>query len=98
MLTEENKMSRLEFCLGERGANGLYNDMYDHIHVDEKMFLLTKEVQRYILAEGEEAPHRTVAHKTSIPKVMFCAANTCPRWDAVSHQTEDYQEVGLLGS
>jgi hypothetical protein len=46
------------------------------------MFLLTKEVQRYILAAGEEAPHRTLAHKTYIPKVMFCAANAPPKWDA----------------
>jgi hypothetical protein len=38
MLTEENKMSRMELWLGERGANGLYKDMYDRIHVDEKMF------------------------------------------------------------
>jgi hypothetical protein len=94
MLTEENKLSRLEFCLGERRANGLYNDMYDRIHVDEKMFLLTKEVHRYILAAGEGAPHRTVAHKTYIPKVMFCAANARPRWDAGRNQQFD-GKVGM---
>jgi hypothetical protein len=56
--------------------------MYDLIHVDEKVFLLTKEVERYILAQGEEVPHRIVANKLHIPKVMFLAANGQPRWDA----------------
>jgi hypothetical protein len=58
MLTEENKLRRMELCLSERGANGLFKDMYAYIHVDENMFLLTKEVKRYIiLAEGKEAMH-----------------------------------------
>jgi hypothetical protein len=86
MLTEGNKLSRMHFCLSERGANGLFKDMFDCIHVDEKMFLLTKEVERYILAEGKEAPLRTLVHKSYIPKVMFYAANTCPRRGAGSNQ------------
>jgi hypothetical protein len=94
MLTEENKLNRMELYLGERGANGWYKEKYNCIHVDEKMFLLTKEVERYILAEGEEAPHRTIAHKLYIPKVMFCAANACPRWDAGRNEMFD-GKVGM---
>ncbi len=45
MLTEENNLSRMEFCLSERGANELVKDIYGCIHVDEKMFLLTREVE-----------------------------------------------------
>jgi hypothetical protein len=66
MLTEENKLYQLEFCLNERANNGIFNEMYDHIHVDEKFFLLTKEVEQYILAQGEEGPHRTLSHKSSL--------------------------------
>jgi hypothetical protein len=86
MLTDVNKLHRLDFCLEERAHNGLFKEMYDRIHVDEKFFHLTKEVQRYILAEGEENPHRTVSHKSHIPKVMFMAANARPRWDAGRNQ------------
>jgi hypothetical protein len=79
MLSDKNKLSRMEFCLNERGPNGLSKDLFDRIHVDEKMFLLTKEVERYILAEGKEAPLQSITHKSYIPKVMFYAANACPR-------------------
>jgi hypothetical protein len=74
---------RLEFCLNERADNGLFKDMYDHIHVDEKFFLLTKEVELYILTEGEKGPRLScLSHKSHIPKVMFYTANAHPRWDA----------------
>jgi hypothetical protein len=52
------------------------------IHGDRKFFLLTKEVEQYILAQGEEGLHQTVSHKSHIPKVMVFAANGRPRWDA----------------
>jgi hypothetical protein len=32
--------------------------MYDHIHMDEKFFILTKEVEQYILAEGVNSIHQ----------------------------------------
>jgi hypothetical protein len=50
------------------------------------MVLLTKEVNQYILAEGEEAPLRTIADKSYILKVIFYAENTRPRWDAGRNQ------------
>jgi hypothetical protein len=56
--------------------------MFDQIHVDERIFLITRVLERYILAEGKDAPLQTIAHKLYIPKVMFYAANARPRWDA----------------
>jgi hypothetical protein len=76
MLTDVNKMARLKFCLNKRGANGLYNSMYDRVHVDEKWFFLTRVTERYYLAPDEEQPHRVIGHhKSHIPKCMHLAAN-----------------------
>jgi hypothetical protein len=41
LLMDVNKMARLDFCLNELGKNGLYNAMFDRVHVDEKWFFLT---------------------------------------------------------
>jgi hypothetical protein len=68
--------------------------MYDHIHVHEKSFLLTKEIERYILAQGEEAPHQIVANKLHIPKIMSFAANGQARWDVGRSQMFD-GKVGM---
>jgi hypothetical protein len=48
--------------------------MYDRIHVDKKFFHLTKEVERNILAQGEEVPHWIVAKRIAHPKghVLGC--------------------------
>jgi hypothetical protein len=79
MLTEENKMSRMEFCLGERGPNGLYKDMYDRIHVDEKMLLLPKEVQRYILAvKGRKLPIEPLRTKHMFRRSCFVLPMPAP--------------------
>jgi hypothetical protein len=79
MLTDEKQLHRLELCLDERANDGLFKEMYDCIHANEKFFLLTKEVEQYSLAQGEDGPHQTVSHKSHIPKVMFFAANGQPR-------------------
>ena len=86
MLTDVNKMARLEYCLNERGANGLYNSMFDRVHVDEKWFFLTRVTERYYLAQDEEQPHRVIGHKSHIPKCMHLAANGRPRWDAARNR------------
>jgi hypothetical protein len=93
MLTEVNKMARLEFCLNERGNNGMYNTMYDRVHLDEKWFFLTRVTERYYLADDEPRPHRVIGHKCHIPKCMHLAANARPHWDAQRNQWFD----GKLG-
>ncbi len=94
MLTDVNKMARLEFCLNERGPNGMYHTMYDRLHLDEKWFFLTRVTERYYLAGDEPQPHRVIGHKSHIPKCMHLAANGRPQWDAQRGQWFD-GKIGL---
>jgi hypothetical protein len=93
MLTDVNKMARLEFCLNEIGNNGMYNTMYDRVHLDEKWFFLTRVMERYYLADNEPQPHYMIGHKCHIPKCMHLAANARPHRDAQRNQWFD----GKLG-
>jgi hypothetical protein len=90
-LTEYNKFERVEFCLSERreNDNGMYKEMYDRVHVDEKWFYITKLKDRYYLVPGEPPPERTTSHKNHIPKVMFLCAVARPRWDPGRNQWFD---------
>ncbi|KAG3020594.1 hypothetical protein PC121_g10816 [Phytophthora cactorum] len=84
LLTDENKAARLVWCILHVQPNSLlFNNMYDTIHVDEKIFYLTAVRRRYYLP-GEEAPHRQVRSKRFITKVMMLAAVVRPRWNAAS--------------
>ena len=79
-LKDHHLISRIEYCLSMRDSCGLlYRDMLDTIHVDEKWFFMTSENECYILAEGEEPPHRHIQHKGFINKVMFLCAVARPR-------------------
>ena len=80
-ITEEGRLVRVDFCLEHRGLNGLYKDMFDRVHIDEKWFYLTRLNERYYLTEDEPEPHRHVTHKGHIPKVMFMCAVARPRYD-----------------
>jgi hypothetical protein len=75
MLTDVNKMARLELCLNKRGPNGMYNTMYNRVHVDEKWFFLTRVTERYYLADCKPQPHCVIGHKCHILKCMHLAAN-----------------------
>ena len=88
-LTDENKLSRIEFCLSERGENGVYREMYDRVHIDETWFRLTRVAEHYFLCPGEPRPNRTTAHKSHIPQLMFLAAVARPRWDVQRNQWFD---------
>ena len=79
-LSAENKAQRLLYCLSfvekrpystRAEREWYFQDMYDTVHVDEKWFYLTKDHRRYLLAPGENAPVRSVQHKSHIEKVMF---------------------------
>ena len=93
MLTEENKLNRLAFCLDERDENGLYKEMFDCIHIDEKWFYVTDITMRCYLAKGEHPPVRKVKHKSHVEKVMFLSAVARPRYNPTTRQTFD----GLIG-
>ena len=85
-LTDENKLHRIQYVLDHidqhtSSRRQVYIDMFDRIHLDEKWFYLTRDGEAYILAKGEEPPHRTVKHKNHIIKVMLLCAMARPRWD-----------------
>ncbi|KAG2822335.1 hypothetical protein PC129_g19417 [Phytophthora cactorum] len=84
-LTDENMAARLTWCILHVQPNSLlFNNMYDTIHVDEKLFYLTAVRRRYYLLPGEEAPHRLVRSKLFITNVMMLAVVARPRWNAAS--------------
>ena len=76
ILTEENKLARLLMASHFRDPQdpSKYQDMHDHIHLDEKWFFLTREKQHYLLVSKEKNPKRCVKHKSHITKVMFLCA------------------------
>jgi len=55
-------------------------DQHDEVHVDEKWFFVCNDGESYILvADEEEAPKRSVNHKSHITKAMFISAIAKPR-------------------
>jgi hypothetical protein len=87
-LTEENKQTRLSFCMEklDLGAAMLnkpwqYEGMFDEVHVDEKWFNETFETRKYLLADMEKEPNRKCRHKKHIPRIMFLSAQARPRHD-----------------
>jgi hypothetical protein len=94
-LTEENKVKRVLFCLEWLNPNDedVYQDLMDVVHLDEKWFYVSKDNERFILADDEPEPNRTVAHKSHIKKVMFLCAVARPRWNNTTNSWWD----GKLG-
>ena len=82
-LTEENKMSRMEFALSfvDKNNTRKFENMEDLIHIDEKWFYIMKDGQHFIIAVDEEEPYRHVQHKSFLTKIMFLCAVARPRYD-----------------
>lgn len=90
-LSEENKKTRLQFCLSmlepsSLSSQPIFKNMYNYVHIDEKWFYLSKESERYYLLPEEHEPLRTCKSKRFITKVMFLAAVARPRFDATRNQ------------
>ena len=83
MLTEENKMSRMELALSfiDKNNTSKFKNMEDLIHIDEKWFYLMKDGQRFIIAADEAEPYRHVQHKLFLMKTMFLCAVARPRYN-----------------
>ena len=83
MLTEENKMSRMELALSFVNKNNTskFENMEDLIHIDEKWFYLRKDGQHFIIAADKEEPYRHVQLKSFLMKIMFLCAEARPRYD-----------------
>jgi hypothetical protein len=88
-LSEENMVSRLVYALDKVGDNGLFQDMYDEIHIDEKWFYLTEACASYILTCDEDNPIRTTRNRNHIEKVMFLCAVARPRMNPLTGQMFD---------
>ncbi|KAF0735363.1 hypothetical protein Ae201684P_022447 [Aphanomyces euteiches] len=80
-LTEDNKLSRMNFALSFVGQNHSFDSMYDTVHVDEKWFYLTKVNGKYYVYDDEDLPTRHIRSKRHMTKVMFLAAVARPRYD-----------------
>ncbi|KAG3091961.1 hypothetical protein PI125_g17287 [Phytophthora idaei] len=81
LLTEANKAARLSWCSAHiHPTLHLYNDMYDTVHVDEKLFYMTQVRRSFYLLPGEPEPERSVRSERYITKVMMLAAVARPRW------------------
>ncbi|GMF20859.1 unnamed protein product [Phytophthora fragariaefolia] len=92
LLTEENRNTRLHFCVShiDRGTL-LYADMLKTVHVDEKIFHVTETTRRFLLLPGEVAPTRRVKSRRYITRVMVLAAVARPRVDTVTQNYFDGQ-------
>lgn len=97
-LTETNKLTRFFYAVShvheirEDDNDKLYDFSafdFNQVHLDEKWFFLTEENLRVYLARGEEAPNRSVKHKSHIIKVMFLCAVARPRYDNNGNCTFD---------
>ncbi|XP_065877171.1 uncharacterized protein [Euphorbia lathyris] len=84
-LKDENKISRLQFCISMFGSSiphdPIFKGMYNMVHIDEKWFLISKRSGKYYLLPDEEEPIRSCKSKNFIGKVMFLAAVARPRFD-----------------
>ncbi|KAI5387909.1 uncharacterized protein LOC127103324 [Lathyrus oleraceus] len=90
LLKEENKISRLEFCLSMLEGtphDPMFKSMHNIIHIDEKWFYMTKKSEKYYLLPDEDEPYRTCKSKNFIAKVMFLVAQTRPRFDSEENET-----------
>ena len=83
-LTDINKIQRVSFALEHVDANGVFQNMYDHVHIDKKWFYMFKLKKRvYFHPLEEELPQevRKCVNKRHRKKVMFLAAVARPRFN-----------------
>ena len=88
-LTEENRIHRFYYCCDEIKDNGLFKDMYNRIHLDEKWFFIDTVTRRIIMAVDEEPLYRSTPHKSHIDKIMFLCAVARPRYNPYTKQIWD---------
>ncbi|GJN31208.1 hypothetical protein PR202_gb19574 [Eleusine coracana subsp. coracana] len=84
-LTDANKKARLQFCVDMLDPDSLpddprFQDLFDHIYIDEKWFFLTRRSENYYLLPDEDEPNRTCKSKNYIPRIMFLCVSARPRF------------------
>ncbi len=82
ILTAENKAARFEYAKGFvlDVLDGIIDPFYDVVHVDEKMFVITRKRQNYYVTPFEEVPERAVKNSQYPIQVMFVVAYARPRY------------------
>ncbi|KAG3079676.1 hypothetical protein PI124_g12758 [Phytophthora idaei] len=94
MLSEGNMTKRIAFCVEHVStATHLFDEMEDVVHIDEKLFYMSKIKRRFVLLPDEPAPVHRLKSKRHIPKVMVLAAVARPRYDPTTGEFFD----GKLG-
>ena len=73
----------------------MFQNMFNHIHIDEKWFYMTNTSEKYYLVADELPPHCTAKSKHFIEKVMFLAAVARPGWDPHQNQWFD-GKIGIF--
>ena len=71
----------MNFCRSFVDENGIFMDMMEYVHLDEKWFFMTKIKENYYLLPDETQPEWSTKSKRFITKVMFMAAVACPQFD-----------------
>ena len=97
ILSEENKVTRVLYCIDEvfpvpdHLGKYYYKNLFDRVDIDEKWFNLSCDKENYIVLDpsyndsdddsDDEMPHRRVRNKGYKNKVLFLCAQARPRWD-----------------
>jgi hypothetical protein len=97
-LSDKNKLLRMRYVLSKvEKEDGIrkFKGFYDHIHIDEKWFYITKVKKQFLLLPEEEVPLRQVQSKHFITKVMFLAAAARPRKSTETGQWDFDGKIGI---
>jgi len=62
-LTQINKIKRVSFALEQNDSNGVFQNMYDHVHIDEKWSYMFKLKKRLYLHPLESLCHGSASTK-----------------------------------
>ena len=92
-LKELNKVQRVEYILKHISHEGLLDNFYSEVHIDEKWFYLHKVKRGIILHPDEPKRVQKCQSKRFVPKIMFMAAVARPRFDQEKKSWFD----GLIG-
>ncbi|XP_057539731.1 uncharacterized protein LOC130817809 [Amaranthus tricolor] len=87
LLTDTNKNDRLFFCISscsyDEQINAFkFSDMSNIVHIDEKLFYLTRTQQTYYLTPREPEPHRELQSKRFVPKITFMCVVAKPMYSS----------------
>lgn len=86
-VTLEQRLWRIKWTLDHIKSNGLFDDMMNEVHVDEKQFRIKEVQQKVYILPHEKPPPNKCKSKRFITQVMFLTAVGRPRYDT---STEKY--------